>query len=401
MGKEAKVGLLVIIAGCMLYFGYHTLRGNDVFTKDNFFYAEYEDVKGLQVSSPVMLSGVSIGQVESIEMQYEKGNSILVKLRINPEIPVGDSTKAILESAGLISGMKITLDLGTGTKLLETDEKLISVYKMGVLEQMGQNTDGIKKLSSQIGNLSNEDHKLRKQFSQIIANLDTTMNNSKVVLANLNHSLSAKNGKINQLISDLSYTIKKYQSLPQSLQSTLTKTGALMDSLNQIKFVELAENINSSLQNIDVITTKLTDSTNSVGALMTQKDLYNNLNKAVVDLDFILVDFQANPSKYTSISVFGKQPENEKPIIKSISPKELSDKIELKLKREIPPMFVAKLYDLANKTVYEFDDNDYDLNKSNKTVTIVIRPEIPRGNYVLHIEWLGASSGESQNIILE
>ena len=174
-----------------------------------------------------------------------------------------------------------------------------------------------------------------------------------------------------------------------------------MDSLNQIKFSDLADNINTSLANIDQITTKLTDSTNSVGALMTQKELYNNLNQAVVDLDFILVDFQANPSKYTSISVFGKQPENEKPIIKSISPKTLTDKIELKLKREIPPKFVAKLYDIANKKVFEFAETDYDLNKSNKTVTITVSQDIPRGDYVLHIEWLGASSGESQNITLE
>lgn len=401
MGKEAKVGLLVLVAGCMLYFGYHLLRGNDVFTKDNFFYVRYDNINGLQVSNPVTYRGVKVGQVEEIQMQYNENNSILVRLRVNPEIPVGDSTKAILESAGLLSGMRIKLALGQSSKMYEGDEELISVVDGGMLEKIASNTEGLQSLAIQIGEFSDKENATRVQLGQMLANLDTTLSSSKDLMRGLDYSFNSSNGNIKQVIAKLDKLLAEAETVPGSLNKVLAKADLLMDSLNQVKFKELADNVTASMKNIEGITAQLLDTSNTVGALLTEKDMYDNLNRAITDLDFVLVDFQANPSKYIQVNVFGKQPENEKPIIKSINPKTITKEIELKLKREVPAKLTAALYDMANKKVYKFAEESISIDRGSKKVTLTISPDVPKGDYVLHLEWLGAPSGESQNITIE
>ena len=155
------------------------------------------------------------------------------------------------------------------------------------------------------------------------------------------------------------------------------------------------------MQNVQQITAQMIDTSNSVGALFTQKELYNNMNKAITDLDFVLVDFQANPSKYINVRVFGKQPENEKPIIKKITPELIATEMVIKLKREVPASFEVSIYEMTEKVIIKLDPSTYDINRGSKTVTIPMPENLKGGAYILHATWLGASSGQSVNITLK
>ncbi len=63
MSKEVKVGLLAAISLVVLYFGFHFLKGSDVFSRSNTYFVEYDNVEGLTPSNPVLLNGYPVGRV--------------------------------------------------------------------------------------------------------------------------------------------------------------------------------------------------------------------------------------------------------------------------------------------------------------------------------------------------
>ncbi len=102
MSKEFKVGLLTIISCFILYFGFNFLKGKNVFTSKQHYYVIYDNVGGLQNSNPVMVNGLTVGRVQGITILQDNGNKMLVEIEVNPQVKVGESSKAVLKDAGVI-----------------------------------------------------------------------------------------------------------------------------------------------------------------------------------------------------------------------------------------------------------------------------------------------------------
>jgi len=114
--NELKVGFLALITFLILYFGFNFLKGNDLFTSAKYYYVSYDHVDGLLPSNSVMLNGVEVGKVRSVEMQAGSNNRILVTLRVNSKLLLPKQSKAVLADGALLGGKIIRLDLaGTGS----------------------------------------------------------------------------------------------------------------------------------------------------------------------------------------------------------------------------------------------------------------------------------------------
>src|SRR4051812_10002229 len=132
--KEAKVGLLALVAGIMLYVGFNFLKGSNFFSPTNKYQVIYDNVEGLATSNQVTLNGVNVGRVSAIKLLTDKNNLILVTLEMSSDVVVGDSTKAVLASDGLLGGKSITLTLGPNSKVLESGDTLIGFKPKGFTE---------------------------------------------------------------------------------------------------------------------------------------------------------------------------------------------------------------------------------------------------------------------------
>lgn len=401
MSKEVKVGILVLVSGVLMYFGYHFLKGNDLLSNESVYQVRFAKIDGLQVSSSVLVNGHRIGQVEDIEIEHEKNDSLLIFIRVKSDVKVGDSTVATLLAGNPLGGQTIKLDLGHSTTLYEGGELLTPVVEVGIMAQIQGQIETLKLVGEKVAVITDKNGHLARKMRNILDNVDKTTKNSGELLQNLNISYSRQQKSVETIIQNFKYISTEFKSLPDSLKIAISETSTLLDSLNNVEYVKLANDLDSVMINMQTITAQLIDSNNTVGALLNEKEMYNNLNKTIKDLDFVLVDFQANPSKYTSISVFGKQPDNEKSIIKSIGPKSITTQLELQLKREIPAQFNVNLYDLDNRNVIELLEKTYTLNRSKKTISIPLPSTLAKGEYVLHAVWLGASSGQSITIEVE
>ena len=401
MTKEVKVGALVLVAGILFYFGYHFLKGNDLLSSENIYQVRYGEVNGLQISNPVIFKGMRIGQVEDLEMEHENNDSILVFIRVQKGVKVGNGTEVYLESSGMLSGMQLRLETTKNTEIYEGGELLKAHINKGWMGELEAQGGQIKDLISKLGSMTDKNSDLSKKLNQTLTNIELTTKHSGHLFATLDKTLSSQQKNIEAILKNFKFISQEFKSLPDSLKIAISQASSLLRNLDKADYQGLIENMDSVMVNMHKITDQLALSDNTVGAFLNEKEVYNNLNKTIKDLDFVLVDFQANPTKYTSISVFGKKPENERPIIRSVRPKNISSEITLKLKREIPAMFKVTLYNNANKSVTKLDEETFVLDRGSKTITIPLPSDLARGVYILNATWLGASSGQSVNIELQ
>lgn len=131
ISKEAKVGILALVSFVILYLGFNYLKGSDLFSSTNKYIVVYDNVDGLVASNPVMLNGLSIGRVKSVDLMQDHQNKLLVVLEINNKIVVRSKTEAILADGGLLGGKMINLKMGSG-KPLEDGDTLLALKDVGI-----------------------------------------------------------------------------------------------------------------------------------------------------------------------------------------------------------------------------------------------------------------------------
>src|SRR3569833_3438826 len=95
---ETKIGVLTTLAVAVLILCYSYLKGDDVFSSSNRFYAIYNSVEGLSVSKPVLVNGFPIGHVSKMKQQQDGRTT--VEFKIDPQYNVPDNTRARGGGAG-------------------------------------------------------------------------------------------------------------------------------------------------------------------------------------------------------------------------------------------------------------------------------------------------------------
>ena len=94
--KEVIIGICVLVALAILILGIDFLKGVNVFKPTNYYYASFENVEGLAVSSPVMLNGFKVGQVREMEYEFDNPGHVLVEMSLDSRLKVPQGSKAVL-----------------------------------------------------------------------------------------------------------------------------------------------------------------------------------------------------------------------------------------------------------------------------------------------------------------
>ncbi|MEY2793213.1 MAG: hypothetical protein RJA76_1205 [Bacteroidota bacterium] len=305
--NELKVGFLALITFLILYFGFNFLKGNDLFTSSNLYYVEYDNVDGLQVSNPVMMNGIEVGKVKEVKLQPDKGNKILVTLRLNKDLHIKDQSTVTLADGALLGGKIILINLAGSKELPE------GAYIKGTTET------GLTNLLKEraIPVLSNADS-LLVSFRAISKRFEKTGDYLNTLLSNSNSAVNGLNNSVNGLVSDnrdnlaqISTNLKLLSNdlveTEKQLKPLLGKFNTIADSLQALKLGKTVNEINASLSSVQKIVQSLEQGKGSAGKLLKNDSLYVSLNKTLVNLDKLLLDFRLQPKRYLNISVFGKK----------------------------------------------------------------------------------------------
>ena len=317
LSRELKAGLVVLIAGLVLYFGISYLKNSKLFKEGITLYSVYDKVEGIMGSQPVTINGLAVGRIEDIYFHPDQSGRVVVAMTINSDYPIPVSTLAQIKSSDLLGAKEISLKIGTGNVLVEDGDTLRSAIE----ESLG---DAINK----------EVLPVKVKTEKLIASLDTAIQiltgflkggvekDFRSSFSNVNQSLI----HLNEITTELStYMVENRESLGRSTQNFERLSKSLADNRDELErvFANVA-NISDSLgkanvgqtmlalertsKNLDIVTGRMANGEGTLGKLSAQDSLYNQIDKTVQSLDRLLLDLRYHPERYVRLSVFGRRP---------------------------------------------------------------------------------------------
>ncbi|MBF9142049.1 MlaD family protein [Hymenobacter properus] len=303
MSKEIKVALLAIVAIVALVVGYNFLKGSNLLSNDRTYYAVYPNADGLNVGAQVLLNGIKVGQVKNLELQPERGNTVRATLELEKGVTVGDSTTAGL-SGSLLGSKSITLIMGKNTKQFSGGEELRTKSAISSIDAFQAKAlpvlDTVGATLAHINGFLNKDAQTNIQGTLQGARASTEALQKLIVANQANIALITRN--LAQMSTALNRTTGK-------LDKIAVNFGQLSDSLKTAPVGPALRRLNSTLADaqttVQSLNTALSDQKGSMGKLLHDSTLYNNLAATTASSNELLTDLKANPKRYVHFSVFG------------------------------------------------------------------------------------------------
>ena len=286
--KEFIIGICVIAAIVILIFGIDYLKGINLFSPANFYYASYNNVAGLEISSPVTVDGYKVGQVREIQFDYDNPGKIKVLLALDKKLRIPVDSKATMGST-LMSGNFIALKLG------KSAEKL----------PVGGNIDAIE--SSDLMSSLSED--IMPAVNQILPRVDSLLMNlnriagDPALLASIQRLDGITGGLKSTVNRDLPVVMSNVKSISHGLDTVTANLGILSAQLKSLPLNTTVDNVNALTANLTQFSKQLNDPNSTLGLLMNDPELYNKLNRVAADVDSLIVDIKKNPKRYISIKL--------------------------------------------------------------------------------------------------
>lgn len=300
--REIKTAILVIASILLFVWGYSFLKGKDLFNSYKTFYAQYDSVEGLSASAPVTLNGLIIGKVESITIDKNTGK-LTVELQIDSDFPISRSSIASIYEPGFIAGKQIGILPNFSDQTMATDGQMLkSDIKIGFTQSLGDKLVPLQeKVQKIMGNadtlvtgINNVlDKKAQEDLRNSIAELSKTMVQFRIATTHINSLLEENKSKI-------SGTVTNFNKISGNF-------AKLSDTLSKADIGKAIKSLNQSLAKMNSIMTSLESGNGSMGKMLKDEALYNNMSKTSKELELLLQDVRLYPTRYINVSLFGKK----------------------------------------------------------------------------------------------
>jgi len=310
ISNETKIGILTSVAIAILILCYSYLRGNDVFSGSNKFYAVYNSVDGLSVSKPVLVHGFPIGHVSGMRLRPD-GRSV-VEFKIDPQYNIPKNTLAKLITTDLLGSKAIEFKMGN-SKVYANDKDTLDADIQGSLAESLQPIqkkaeDLISKMDSSlaaINKIMNPDFQknVDRSFLSIANSLQTLEGTTKKIDA----LVAAQSGHINGILANADAVSDNLKTSTTHLNTIATNAETFSNDLAHSGIKQTMDNANKAVAELQSAINKINDGHGSMSLLLNDDHLYKNLDSASNNLNKLFIDLKAHPKRYVSFSVFGKK----------------------------------------------------------------------------------------------
>jgi len=302
--KEIKIGFLAIIGIMMSVFSYNYLKGINLFEKNRKFKVTYSKVDGLSMSNPVTLNGFKIGKVHKINFNRENTRELIVDIIIENDVIFPKTSTAELYETGLIGGKAIAIipDYKNDSTIALDGDFLKGVLKPGLTELVNQILPQVQlQLESVMQSAELVFENINKLFDE---ETKTELKSSIKEFSLLTQNLSNTSRRVSDLIEKSAPGI---ELTINDLKDTSNNLKSITDSISKKDISDLTNNLNKLVKNLNKVSKNLNNSNGTMGMLIQDKSIYENLEKATNELNVLIEDVKLNPSRYVNFSVFGKK----------------------------------------------------------------------------------------------
>lgn len=301
INNETKVGVLTALSITILVLGYNFLNGRDVFSSNREFVVQYPVINGLKVGNPIIINGYNIGRVREIDLRDD--GKLNVTYGITADIAIPKDSRITIKSLDLLGAKGSELYLGKSTSFAEEGDTLLGDLEQSLTESVNEQVAPVKaKAEKLLGSMDSLIISLQSvltpKFRKDIAQSVSSVNQSLI-------EFESSIGRLNTITKNVESITANLKNNNQRINDILANADKISDSLATSNLKQAVNNANRALIDFAEISEKINKGQGSLGMLVNNKALYENLNQSAADLDKIMVDLKANPKRYVSFSVFG------------------------------------------------------------------------------------------------
>jgi len=348
ISNELKVGILTLVALAIFILGFRYLQGKNLFSAQNTYYVLYDDVQGLVSSSPVHYKGLAVGLVESLELIPGNSDKILATILVDNAVQLSKESIAQIYSTGLISDKAVNLIQTTdgflrnripsyqlaisgdtlypaiqkdltetvaeevrpvrekADNMLASIDSILNVIK-GVFDTNTQDniTQSIGSIESILGQFDKTTSKLNRLIDEEQQNLKNILSNVDTITGNLGET----NTKINLLLEN---NANKITSIMANVDSVVSNVSVITEKFADMELTETVEKVKSTIAEFEQILAEVNNGNGTIGALLSDADLYQKIEDTTQSLDNLLNDLKENPKKYVQFSLIERKTKEQK-----------------------------------------------------------------------------------------
>ncbi len=303
LSREVKTGIFAIVSILLFILGYNFLKGAELFENENIFYAKYKNVAGLAPSAPVTVNGMQVGKVRDVYLATNKGGEVIVEFTIDKDFQFSKSSVIQIYSSGFIGGNNLgVIPDYSSSVMAKSGDTLAGQLQAGMIDGILEKFTPIEKsilatlvkLDTVLVDVDNLlDAKTKNNLKQSIANLNKTMASFNGVASNMNELFDENKDSMDRMFVNLDVTTKNL--------------AQFSDSLAQIETGKIMSDLSEAIAKFNSIAAQIEQGEGSVGKLLKDDALYENLEGASKQLEQLLQDMKLNPKRYVHFSLFGKR----------------------------------------------------------------------------------------------
>lgn len=293
--KEIKIALVAIVGILVMYFGINFLKGMNLFSTDNTYFITFDDIQGLGASTPIYADGYKVGTVDGLEYDYKENGPIKVKVDIIKDLRIPQGSKAEIVK-DLMGNLQVNLLLANNPReRVEPGGIIPGAVNGGMMDKAANLVPVVEKMLPKLDSILTSVNALLADPA-----LAASLHNVETITSNLTVSTR----ELNTLMAGLN---KQVPGMIGKANGVLDNTNRLTANLASLDVQGTLNKVNQTLESAHQFTEKLNSNQGSLGLLMNDTKLYDNLTSTMSHADSLVIDLKAHPKRYVHFSVFGRK----------------------------------------------------------------------------------------------
>lgn len=311
--KQIVIGASFILAIALFIWGYNFLKGNDIFNNQTIYYAKYHEVSGLEISNPVVINGMRIGQISDMKFAPDNTGDVIVEIWIYDQFPIPENSIARIFSSDLMGSKAVDIKLGNSPDLAVDSDTLATSIEASLMEEVNAQVQPIKakaeNLLASIDTLVTAfqtifNESARDNLRESFDNINQSFSNIQSATSTLDTLMITEGDRVSSILKNVDSLAYSLNNNREKFSNIIENFEVLSDSLAKADIPGTFRHANQTLNELEMIVAKINAGEGTIGMLMHNDTLYMELNKSAEELNLLLKDIRENPKRYVKFSLF-------------------------------------------------------------------------------------------------
>lgn len=311
--KEVIIGLLVLLALVLLFWGLNFLKGKNFLSEERVFYGVYTNIEGLVKTNPVMINGLHVGQVKDMYFDPSGTNKVIVEFFLTNEVGVPANSVARIYSSDLLGSKAVEIKLGNSPELAQPGDTLFTDVEISLKEEVNRQVQPIKRKAEDLI-LSIDsvitvvqyvfNRATRENLNKSFESIANAFDNLESTTYSVDTLVTTQKRRIERIMENIESITLNLKNNQENFNNIMANLSSLSDSLAKARVSETLLSVNNAMNEVTTIANRINNGEGSLGLLVNNDSLYIELEKSARDLNLLLEDIKNNPRKYVKFSVF-------------------------------------------------------------------------------------------------